>query len=145
MKNRINFLTIGVADLKQSIKFYTKTLGFPLFRPVKGDIAFLKINNGTMVLALYPKKLLAEDAKIKKIAGKGFGGITLAHNVSKKSDVDKTLNEIKKKGGKILKPAADAFWGGRSGYFADPDGTPWEVAWNPFIKFGADGKIRFIP
>lgn len=133
MKNRISFITIGVTNLKRSLNFYTKVLGFPLFRPLKGDIVFLKMNKGSLVLALYPKKLLAGDAGIKKIAGKGFGGITLAHNVPKKGDVDKTLETIKRKGGKILKPAEDAFWGGRSGYFCDPDGTPWEVAWNPFI------------
>ncbi len=138
MDPRINFITLGVRNFKKSVHFYRDGLKFPFSGSSKGDIAFFNLNG--IVLALYPKKLLAKDAHVKTI-GKGFGGITLSHNVKNREDVDRTLDEIKKIGGKILKPAQDAFWGGRSGYFADPDGYPWEIAWNPKLEMTKDGKM----
>ncbi len=147
MEQRITFLTLGVKSLRVSRNFYEKVLKF---KPAKisGDIIFYSINSRSMVLALYPLKLLAEDAKLapfklfipRKLGITGFKGFTLAHNVKNKFDVDRLLAEIKKRKGRILKPAHDAFWGGRSGYFADPDGNAWEVAWNPFMKVRR-GKI----
>jgi len=73
--------------------------------------------------------------------GKTFGGITLAYNVADKAAVDATLKEAEAAGATILKPAEDVFWGGYSGYFADPDGHPWEVAWNPFWTLREDGTV----
>ena len=95
---------------------------------------------GGGVLALYPRQLLAEDAKLDP-AGSAFGGITLAQNVSTKAEVDAALKAAERAGAKIMKPAQDVFWGGYSGYFADPDGNPWEVAWNPHWKL-VDGKVE---
>ena len=147
MEQRITFLTLGVKSLRASRNFYEKTLKF---KPAKnsGDIIFYSINSRSMVFALYPLKLLAEDAKLAPFKllkpfkpFKHLKGFTLAHNVKNKFDVDRLLAEIKKRKGRILKPAHDAFWGGRSGYFADPDGNAWEVAWNPFMKV-RKGKIK---
>jgi catechol 2,3-dioxygenase-like lactoylglutathione lyase family enzyme len=138
MEPRINFITLGVKNFKRSVAFYRDGLKFPFSSSSQGDIAFFSLN--CLVLALYPKKLLAKDGNLK-IIGKGFGGITVSHNVKNPEDVDRTLSEVKKIGGKILKQAEDTFWGGRSGYFADPDGYPWEIAWNPHVKMDRDGRI----
>ncbi len=72
----------------------------------------------------------------------GFGGVTLAHNVHSREDVDTALAEAKKAGARILKTAQDVFWGVYSGYFADPDGHPWEVVWNPYSTFGKNGSLQ---
>ena len=93
-----------------------------------------------MVLALWSRASLAEDAHLPP-EGSGFGGITLAYNARSKADVDAVLAEAKAAGAKILKPAEDIFWGGYSGYFADPDGHPWEVAFNPFWSLDAEGRV----
>jgi catechol 2,3-dioxygenase-like lactoylglutathione lyase family enzyme len=92
--------------------------------------------------ALYPKNLLAEDiAADHPHTGTGFGGITLAHNVRSEAAVAEVLAFAKAAGGRILKPDQAAEWGGHSGYFADPDGYPWEVAFNPNNMFAEDGTI----
>ena len=129
MKAKISLITLGVSDLKRALTFYRDGLGFP----TEGDtenIVFLKLT-GTW-LALYPRDRLAEDVQVAA-AGAGFSGFTLAHNVASKQDVDETLRLAEKAGAKIVKPAQDVFWGGYSGYFSDPDGFLWEVAWNPHI------------
>lgn len=90
--------------------------------------------------ALYRRKLLADDANIPS-EGSGFGGVTLARNVGSKTEVDAALDVAKTAGATILKPAQEAFWGGYSGYFADPDGHPWEVAYNPHWKLDAEGRV----
>ena len=138
---RISFVTLGVRNFKTALSFYRDALGMPIHL-VQEDMAMFDF--GGMVLALYPIKLLAADAGLGKIAkvDRGFGGVALAHNVPERTDVDHVLRTVEKRGAKILKPAADAFWGGRSGYFADPDGYPWEVAWNPFIKMDARGRLK---
>src|SRR5437660_11389370 len=82
---------------------------------------------------LYPRKELAKDANVPG-DGSGFSGMTLAYNTRSKEEVDRILAEAKAAGAELLKPAAEAFWGGYSGYFADPDGYSWEVAWNPFFQ-----------
>jgi catechol 2,3-dioxygenase-like lactoylglutathione lyase family enzyme len=140
MEPRINFITLGVRDFDTSVKFYRDGLKFPCSWSGKGAIAFFDLNG--LVLAVYPKKLLAADARLKTV-GKGFGGITLSHNVKRPGDVDRIIGEVAKLGGKILKPAQDVFWGGRSGYFADPDGYPWEIAWNPKVRLTKDGKLHW--
>lgn len=129
MKPKISLITLGVANLKRALTFYRDGLGFP----TEGDtenIVFLKLA-GTW-LALFPRDQLAEDAQTVS-AGSGFPGFTLGHNVASKQDVDETLRLAEKAGAKIVKPAQDVFWGGYSGYFSDPDGFLWEVAWNPHI------------
>ncbi|HTN73931.1 MAG TPA: VOC family protein [Pirellulaceae bacterium] len=126
MQARISMITLGVADLERSIAFYEQGLQFPR-RPTSAPVAFFTLS-GTW-LALYGHEALAEDAGVAPQSS-GFRGITLAHNVSTKAEVVSVLEQAAAAGGKIIKPAQDAFWGGYYGYFADPDGHLWEVAWN---------------
>jgi len=96
---------------------------------------------GGMALALYPRSDLAKDANIA-VDGQGFNGMALAYNARTRDQVDAVLAEAELAGARILKPAQEAFWGGYSGYFSDPDGFLWEVAWNPSFPLAADGSIR---
>ena len=130
MEPRLNIITLGVRDLQKAIGFYRDGLGWPQSRASAGDFAIFKLSTGT-ALALYPRHLLAADAKVSDSGG--FGGITLAQNVADRQTVDRVLGQAVKAGGVLLKAAGQAEWGGYSGYFADPDGHPWEVAWNPFF------------
>jgi catechol 2,3-dioxygenase-like lactoylglutathione lyase family enzyme len=142
MEPRISLITLGVDDLARSVAFYRDGLGFPLSTAsMEGVVAFFR--TGGVVLALYPRPLLAADASLpdRRGAWKEFGGIALAHNVRERDDVDATLALAVRAGARLLTPAADAEWGGRSGYFADPDGHPWEVAWNPGFPFAEDGTL----
>ena len=129
MKPKISIITLGVSDYDKSVRFYRDGLKFPMANDGK-DIAFFKLDG--VMLALFPREQLAEDATVSP-TGRGFKGFTVAHNVGAKEDVEKVLDFAEKAGAKIIKPAHDASWGGHSGYFADPDGFVWEVAWNPFM------------
>lgn len=125
MEPKITLVTLGVDDIDESIRFYRDGLGFPLQeREEDSDIAFFELDGAR--LSLYPRDLLAEDATVSN-DDTGFSGITLAHNVSSKDAVDTILTEAKAAGGCIVKPVQDVFWGGYSGYFANPDGYLWEV------------------
>ena len=142
MKPRISTITLGVANLPRAIRFYRDGLGFPT--DAKEDASIAIFMTAGVRLALYPKKALAEDiSKDVKLSPRGFGGITLAHNVSRKNEVAKVLALAKKAGAKIVKPAQDTFWGGYSGYFTDPDGYYWEVAWAPMCSFDRTGALIF--
>ncbi len=129
MEPRITIVTLGVDDLARAIAFYRDGLGLPLEGEPEG-IAFFALQ-GTR-LALYPREALADDAGISA-DGSGFSGVTLAHNVRSKAEVDALLERAFGAGGRLIQPAEDKFWGGYSGYFADPDGHLWEVAWNPHM------------
>jgi hypothetical protein len=96
---------------------------------------------GGMGLALYPRDELAKDANIAP-SGHGFNGFSLAYNARNRAEVDSVLVDAQAAGAKVLKPAQEAFWGGYSGYFSDPDGFLWEVAWNPAFPITEDGSIR---
>ena len=127
MDLQITLVTLGVSDLAESIRFYRDGLGLPMKeREDDTDVAFFPLD-GTW-LSLYPRALLAEDATVTE-DGSGFSGITIAHNVSSKKEVDTVLDEAESAGGRIVKPAQEVFWGGYSGYFADPDEHLWEVAY----------------
>jgi catechol 2,3-dioxygenase-like lactoylglutathione lyase family enzyme len=130
-------VTLGVHDLARSRTFY-EALGFRASGASNESIVFM--DAGGVVLALYRRKLLADDANLSS-EGSGFGGVTFARNVASRAKVDAALDEAKKAGAHILKPAHEAFWGGYSGYFADPDGHPWEVAHNPHWKLDATGRV----
>jgi len=138
---RISIITLGVTNFDRSLRFYRDGLGFTTTAKEGDPVAFFQ-TSGTR-LALYPLDRLAEDiaADLKPAAPGGFGGITLAHNVRTKTEVAHTLALAEKAGGKIVKPAQDVFWGGHSGYFADPDGYFWEVAWGPMFTFDAQGAL----
>ena len=139
MEPRISLITLGVADLERSLRFYRDGLGLPTtWTPDKGVIFF---RTSGVALALYPLHDLAKDALIDPLAQRSaWTGVALAHNVRVKEDVDSLLSRAARAGGKIQKPAQDAFWGGYSGYFTDPDGYLWEVAWGAF-PFRDDGSL----
>jgi len=126
-------ITLGVSDIAASIQFYEKGLGFRRHAFDSEDVAFFDLD-GTW-LGLYPREKLAEDAEIPA-AGSGFRGVALAQNQRSKEEVDAVLAEAVAAGATLAKPAQEVFWGGYSGYFADPDGHLWEVAWNPFTWIG---------
>ncbi|MBI5456114.1 VOC family protein [Candidatus Kaiserbacteria bacterium] len=129
MKPKISLVTLGVKDLEASTKFYKK-LGFKEDENNDG-IVFFKLQN--LTLALFPREALANDAGVSE-EGSGFRAFSLAHNVASAHEVDTSLNVAKKAGAKIIKTGHKASWGGYTGYFADPDGFLWEVAWNPFME-----------
>ena len=131
MEPRISIITLGVTDLPRSVAFYRDGLGLPLFDENTESIAFFQ-NRGTW-LALYPREALAADLGISA-EGSGFSGVTLAHNVRTREEVDALLVVAVAAGATLVKPAQDTFWGGYSGYFADPEGYLWEVAWNPHFR-----------
>ncbi len=139
MEPRISIVTLGVRDLEKSLRFYRDGLGFPTTRNASEGIIFFKMR-GTC-LALYPYEELAKDAGDRFVEERSrFTGITLAHNVREKAEVVRLLSQAAKAGGKIEKPAQDTSWGGHSGYFSDPDGYLWEVAWGAF-EFNEDGSL----
>ena len=129
MKPHITFVGLGVKDLARAVAFYEKGLGLPRVESPE-SIAFFDMG-GTM-LSLYPREKLAEDISVSA-EGSGFPGFTLAHNVASPEAVDAVLQEAVAAGATLIKPGQKVFWGGYSGYFADPDGFYWEVAWNPFL------------
>jgi uncharacterized protein len=138
MEQRLSLVTLGVADLERARRFYEDGLGWRRGNN-HPEVVFFQI--GGAVLALWRRDALAQDAGLPD-AGSGFGGITLAYNARTREEVDAVLAEAEAAGANILKPAEDAFWGGYSGYFADPDGHVWEVAWNPEWTVADDGSVR---
>jgi uncharacterized protein len=138
MEQRVSIMTLGVADLKRSREFYER-LGWRRSMSNTEEIIFFQA--GGMALALYPRAELAKDANVAA-EGHGFSGTTLAYNARNRAEVDSVLAEAVAAGAKLVKPAQEAFWGGYSGYFSDPDGFLWEVAWNPFFTIAEDGSIR---
>ena len=127
MDSGISFVTLGVTDLDRSVRFYEVGLG--LSREA-GPLGAAFFDMGGVRLALYPRPLLAADAGVSP-EGSGFAGFALAHNVASAEAADRLLQDAAEAGGRIVKPAQVAEWGGYAGYFADPDGFLWEVAWNP--------------
>lgn len=132
MEPRISIITLGVSDLKASTAFYRDGLKLPLLTDKSSeDISFFQVNKGSLWLALYPAHLLADDATVKSV-GSGFKGFTLAHNVRDREAVHAVFDEAVAAGASPIKQPQEVFWGGYSGYIADPDGFLWEVAHNPF-------------
>ena len=134
MKPRITVLTIGVNDLEKSVEFYRDGLGLPTQGIVGeefeyGAVAFFELQNGVR-LALWPRKSIAHDSGLP-LQPPSTTEFTIGHNVNNKDEVDDVMEQAKKAGAVIIKPANDTFWGGYAGYFQDPDGHLWEVTWNP--------------
>lgn len=127
MEPRLSLVTLGVSDLARATRFYEEVLRLPRI-PTPPEVAFFEL--GRTWLALFPRESLAADAGVPA-EGSGFAGFALAHNVRSEAEVEALLAEVAAAGGRIVKPATRAEWGGTSGYFADPDGFLWEVAWNP--------------
>jgi catechol 2,3-dioxygenase-like lactoylglutathione lyase family enzyme len=129
---RISIITLGVSDLPASTAFYRDGLKLPLLTEKSSeDISFFEVNKGSLWLALYPAQLLAEDATVAP-DGTGFKGFTLAHNVRNREAVQETFDQAVAAGAVPVKKPQEVFWGGYSGYIADPDGFLWELAHNPF-------------
>jgi catechol 2,3-dioxygenase-like lactoylglutathione lyase family enzyme len=137
MKARITVLTIGVDDLERSLKFYREGLGLAT-QGIAGEqfehgaVVFFDLENG-LQLALYPRNSLAHDATIPQTAASPTE-FSIGHNVGSRREVDEVMGQASDAGANIIKPAQDTFWGGYAGYFQDPDGHLWEVAWNPAWK-----------
>ena len=139
IRPRISLVTLGVCDLARARRFYETGLGWKPSGAGNDNVVFLQLAGG-MGLGLFSRASLAEDAHIPDV-GSGFGGITLAQNLASKAEVDRVIAAAVAAGATLLKAAEDVFWGGYSGYFADPEGHVWEVAWNPFFPLSEDGGI----
>ena len=137
MEQRMSVVTLGVTDLDRSQRFYEEGLGWTL-SSAQEQIRFFQLNG--LIFALYPLDALAEDAQVPNERA-GFSGMTLAYCARSKEEVDAILEQAKGAGAHIAKPAQEVFWGGYSGYFADPDGHLWEVAYNPFWKIDEKGYV----
>ena len=137
MSAHISLITLGVADVAKATSFYER-LGFVRSKTANQAISFFKA--GPVVLAL-----LAGRPQGRRRRGKlwtGNGGIVVAQNLASEDAVDVMMARAEAAGARILKPAAKTFWGGYDGYFADPDGHVWEVAFNPFWELDEDGRVR---
>ena len=141
MKQTLSMVTLGVADLARSLAFYEGVLGWRRSpESQEGSVAFFGL--GGFFLGLYPREALAEDAKVSA-AGDGFNAFALAHNVGSEAEVDAVFAMVEERGGggTVIKPPEKVFWGGYSGYIADPDGHLIEVAHNPFWKLDERGHV----
>ncbi|HUO36030.1 MAG TPA: VOC family protein [Candidatus Acidoferrum sp.] len=139
MEQRISLVTLGVKDLAASKKFYVEGLGWkPVFE--NNEVVFFQA--GGMIFALFLRDELAADFNAGS-ATFGRAAMALAYNVREKSEVDPIIQRAAAAGAKILKQPKQAPWGGYSGYFADPDGFAWEVAWNPGWPIAADGSVQY--
>jgi catechol 2,3-dioxygenase-like lactoylglutathione lyase family enzyme len=141
MKPRITLITLGVDDLKRSLAFYRDGLGLPTEGIIgtqfeHGAVVFFDLNGGCK-LALWPRKSLAHDTGLP-VTPPSPTDVSIAHNVSSKAEVDAVMDEARKAGAVIVKPAQDTFYGGYAGYFQDPDRHLWEIAWNP--AWQSDGE-----
>ena len=136
MKPRITLITLGVDDLERSLRFYRDGLGLKTPGIVgtefeHGAVAFFDLEHG-LKLALWPRKDIAWDSSLP-VTPRSSTEFSIAHNVGSKEEVDAVMSQARQAGATITKPQAETFWGGYAGYFQDPDGHLWEVAWNPNI------------
>jgi uncharacterized protein len=138
---RVSLLTLGVSDLERAVAFYRDGLGWPKSEVGGDEVAFFK--TGGVVIALFPRPSFAADAGIDvdNVEHGGFSRVSLAHNVAEEGRVDEVLAEAAQAGATIVKEAQEIFFG-RHGFFADPEGFLWEVAWNPSFPMAADGSIE---
>ena len=130
MKPKLAIITLGVTDMIVAKKFYEQGMGLIPEKESCDSITFYDMDG--VWLSLYPKDKLAEDVTIST-EGNGFSGVTIAHNEPSKEEVRKVIEQARSAGARIIKEPQDVFWGGYSGYFEDPDGHLWEIAYNPFI------------
>ncbi len=136
MESRLSFITLGVSDLERSKRFYSDVLGWQPMHDANGIVMY-KLNG--FVLSLFPQNELAEDAKVEN---HGVGSrFTLAQCLRSTEEVDALFAEMKKHKVTITKEPVKVFWGGYSGYFADPDGHLWEIAHNPFLEMDMEGNV----
>jgi len=137
MKPRVTLITLCVDDLEKAVSFYREGLGLKTEGIIGqefeyGAVAFFELQSG-LKLGLWPRKSLAQDSGLA-LGAPSATEFALGHNVASKSEVDAVMEQAKRAGAAIVKPAQDTFWGGYAGYFQDPDHHLWEVAWNPHWK-----------
>jgi len=137
MRPRLTLITLGVHDLPRARSFY-EAVGWKTGAAPDDDVVFFQ--SGDMVVALWDRERLAEDSAVED--GGGWGGVTLAHNVGSREEVDAVTEEARAAGATIGREPAETFWGGYSSVFIDPDGHPWEVAHNPRWTITPDGGLR---
>ena len=139
-EGNLSLVTLGVASLNRSVAFY-ETLGFQRKAKNVPGVGFFKA--GACAIAVWPSEELAKDANVAREGmAETFRGVSLAWNCRTKGDVDKVIKRAKTAGALVRKPAQDASWGGYSGYFSDPDGHLWEVAFNPEWPLADDGRMQ---
>jgi hypothetical protein len=136
MEQRISLVTLGVADVHRSLSFY-EALGWH-GQEVEGTVFF---QAGGQAVVLWGREALAADCGITDDANARFSGVALAHNVRSRAEVDSVIAAADVAGAEVTKPAADTFYGGYAGYFRDPDGHVWEVAFNPGFTLSATGEL----
>ena len=137
MEQRLNFVTIGVKDLGEMKTWYIEKFGWTPLKDT-GGIVFFKLNG--LLLGLFPADELADDIGVPQ-DGKGFKRFTLAINFNSQEEVDNIFETLRKKEVKIVKEPAKVFWGGYSGYIADPENNYWELAHNPFLEMDQEGNV----
>ena len=136
--NRLSIVTLGTSDLAAARRFYVDGLGWEPTFEVAGEVCFIQVAHGVL-LALWRREALAEDSHAEVTMG---DNVALACNVETEEEVAELLATAERAGARILKPAGQAFFGGVQGYFADPDGVRWEIAWNPGLTVDADGTVH---
>lgn len=137
MKQQIHFITLGVDDLTNMKGWYRKKFGWETLKDSE-EIVFFKLNG--IILSLFPANELAKDATIEQ-DGNGFKKFTLAICLKSEQEVNQTFISLQEKGVRIVKEPEKVFWGGYSGYIADPENNYWEIAYNPFLEFEKEGNI----
>jgi catechol 2,3-dioxygenase-like lactoylglutathione lyase family enzyme len=137
MEQRVSVITLGVRDLQQARHFY-EALGWLTRAGPGDDVVFFQA--GGMVVALWDRAMLAEDSGVED--GSGWGGITLAHNVRSPAEVDAVAEQARTAGAQIAREPGETFWGGYSAVIVDPDGHPWEIAYNPRWTLHDDGSLE---
>jgi predicted lactoylglutathione lyase len=136
MRQRVSLITLGVRDVSASRAFYER-LGWRVALDVEETVFFQAVD---LVITLWGRGKLAADSGVEDAGG--WGGITLAHNVRSREEVDRIIEEARAAGARISREPAGTFYGGYAGVFVDPDGHPWEVAHNPGFELTEDGVIR---
>ena len=139
MPAHISLITLGVADVAKATSFYERLGLVRSKRASQESVSFFQA--GPVVLALWGRDAQRDDAQAAEL-WTGNGGIAVAQNLTSEAEVDAMMARAEAAGARILKPAAKTFWGGYDGYFADPDGHVWEVAFNPFWELDEDGRVR---
>jgi len=139
MRQKLNLITLGVSDFEKSVTFYEKGLGWKKSPASVEELALFPL--GGIVLALHPRKALAEDVGVDP-QGSGFSGLTLSYNAHSENEVNEVMSKVKSLGATIVKAAQKVYWGGYSGYFKDLDGHLIEVAYNPFWELDENDNLK---
>jgi catechol 2,3-dioxygenase-like lactoylglutathione lyase family enzyme len=138
MQPRVDFISLGVRSVPASRAFYADGLGWPVRKEVPGEVVFIQVNHGLM-LSLWDARQMQAEAGVS--APGPVPGVTLSHNLARPEEVDRVMAEAATAGAAVIAEPVTQPWGGYSGYFADPDGFRWEVAYNPGWAVGDDGTV----